>query len=189
MLPKLYEGQDCALARALEIVGERWSMLIVRDAFYGVDRFGAFQGHLGIPRAVLADRLRVLTDNGVLACDLDPRDMRRRRYGLTEKGAALWSALYALRVWGEQYYAAPGGARRMFKHAQCGTRLDAHGNCRRCGGAVPASDVIAEPGPGLAHPAATDAVSAALRRAHRLGSPLDTRTAEPISAPSDVHAG
>ena len=66
-LPKDYSGQQCSLARALEIVGERWTLLIVRDAFFGVRRFGDFVAHLGIPRAVLADRLSSLTSEDVLS--------------------------------------------------------------------------------------------------------------------------
>ena len=66
-LPNDYAGQACSLARTLEVVGERWTLLIVRDAFYGVRRFGDFAAHLGIPRAVLAERLKSLTAAGVLA--------------------------------------------------------------------------------------------------------------------------
>jgi DNA-binding HxlR family transcriptional regulator len=65
-LPREYLGEDCALARALEIVGERWTLLIVRDAFYGVRRFSDFRDHLGIPRAVLTDRLNLLVEQGIL---------------------------------------------------------------------------------------------------------------------------
>ncbi len=65
-LPRDYRGQTCALARSLETVGERWTLLILRDAFYGVRRFGEFAAHLGVPRAVLADRLAALTGAGVL---------------------------------------------------------------------------------------------------------------------------
>jgi DNA-binding HxlR family transcriptional regulator len=66
MLGKDYEGQDCALARALEVIGERWTLLIVRDAFYGVHRFNDFHAHLDIPKAVLSERLNGLTEDGIL---------------------------------------------------------------------------------------------------------------------------
>jgi DNA-binding HxlR family transcriptional regulator len=72
MLGKDYENQDCALARALEVVGERWTMLIVRDAFYGVRRFNDFQAHLDIPKAVLSDRLAGLVDEDILERIPDP---------------------------------------------------------------------------------------------------------------------
>jgi DNA-binding HxlR family transcriptional regulator len=73
--PTDYDGQDCALARALEVVGERWTPLILRDAFYGVRRFSDFQVHLDIPRAVLADRLNGLVEDGLLVRIPDPHSM------------------------------------------------------------------------------------------------------------------
>jgi DNA-binding HxlR family transcriptional regulator len=65
-LPREYAGEDCPLARSLEIIGERWTLLIIRDAFYGVRRFSDFRDHLGIPRAVLAERLGLLVEHGIL---------------------------------------------------------------------------------------------------------------------------
>src|SRR3954447_25250449 len=102
MLGKDYGGQDCGLARALEIVGERWSLLIVRDAFYGVRRFTDFQQHLDIPKAVLSDRLNGLVAAGVLERHPDPRRPGRFVYALTGAGLELWPALHALLVWGGQ---------------------------------------------------------------------------------------
>src|SRR5947209_19350601 len=72
MLGKDYQQQDCALARALEAIGERWTMLIIRDAFYGVRRFNDFQAHLDIPKAVLSDRLSGLVEDGILVRRQDP---------------------------------------------------------------------------------------------------------------------
>src|SRR5919109_3453280 len=93
-----YDGQDCALARALEVIGERWTMLIVRDAFYGVRRFSEFQAHLDIPKAVLADRLEGLVEQGVLERRPDPRHAGRKLYVLTPAGRDLWPAVHALLV-------------------------------------------------------------------------------------------
>src|SRR5271167_4899768 len=73
MLPSSYDGQDCSLARALEIVGERWTLLVLRDAFYGVRRFNDFLAHLDMPRTVLSNRLRSLIESGVLALRADRR--------------------------------------------------------------------------------------------------------------------
>src|SRR4051812_9531236 len=115
-----YAGQTCSLARTLEIVGERWTLLIVRDLFFGVRRFTDLQRHLDIPRAVLAARLATLVEVGVV--EPDP-------YRLTEAGEELWPAVHALMQWGEQH-ASPGGPRRVFAHADCGTDLDAAGTCR-----------------------------------------------------------
>jgi DNA-binding HxlR family transcriptional regulator len=165
-----YTGQACSLARALEIVGERWTLLIVRDAFYGVRRFGDFAEHLGIPRAVLADRLRSLAAAGVLAHQPDAGP--GGEYELTEKGISLWPALWALLSWGDENY-APEGARRVFQHADDGGPLDRSGRCSQCGLTVEPRDVSITPGPGLAGaPTATDSVSAALRGRHRLLQPL-----------------
>src|SRR5689334_13383651 len=94
-LPSTYADGNCSLARALEIVGERWTLLIVRDAFYGVRRFGDFATQLDIPRASLATRLKSLVEEGVLARDEDAKE-----YRLTPKGIALWPAVRALMAWG-----------------------------------------------------------------------------------------
>lgn len=172
-LPRDYRGQACALARSMEIVGERWTLLILRDAFYGVRRFGEFAAHLGVPRAVLTDRLTALTAAGVLERRPGTGTGRREVYGLTPKGIALWPAVRALTSWGEEFHAADGGPRRVFRHAGDEAPLDADGRCTSCGTAVPVADVVVAPGPGLA-PATPDddPVTAALARPHRLLRPL-----------------
>jgi DNA-binding HxlR family transcriptional regulator len=165
-----YAGQACSLARTLEIVGERWTLLIVRDAFYGVRRFGDFAAHLGIPRAVLAERLRSLAAAGILAHlpDSGPGG----EYELTEKGISLWPVIWALLSWGDENY-APGGPRRVFRHAGDDAPLDAGGRCTQCGLAVDVRDILIAPGPGLAGaPGGDDPVTTALRQPHRLLQPL-----------------
>ena len=101
MLGKDYEGQDCAIARALEVIGERWTLLIVRDALYGVRRFNDFQGHLDVPKAVLAERLSRLVEQGILERTPDPDHGGRHLYELTAAGRELWPVLHALLVWGD----------------------------------------------------------------------------------------
>src|SRR5512142_489527 len=130
MLGKDYVDQDCALARALETVGERWTLLIVRDAFYGVRRFNDFQAHLDIPKAVLSDRLSGLVEEGVLARTPDPEHAGRSLYELTAAGRDLWPVIHALLVWGGRHRARNS---RVFKHARCGTVLDDTGACPLCG--------------------------------------------------------
>jgi DNA-binding HxlR family transcriptional regulator len=103
MLKRDYEGQDCSIARALEIVGERWTLLIIRDAFLGLRRFEEFQGSLGIARNVLTDRLNRLVDEGLLERVRYSEQPERYEYQLTEKGAALDVALAGLRQWGDAY--------------------------------------------------------------------------------------
>src|SRR6266540_4677400 len=85
MLNRTYDGQDCSIARALEIVGERWTLLIVRDALLGLRRFDEFQRNLGVARKVLADRLRWLVDEGILERVPYQERPKRYEYHLTAK--------------------------------------------------------------------------------------------------------
>lgn len=103
MLNRRYDGQNCSIARALEVVGERWTLLIVRDAFLGPRRFEEFQQSLGIARNVLADRLGRLVDEGVLERVRYSARPERYEYRLTRKGRDLQVALAGLRQWGDRY--------------------------------------------------------------------------------------
>ncbi len=103
MLKRDYEGQNCSVARALEIVGERWTLLIVRDAFLGLNRFEQFQESLGIARNVLADRLGRLVDEGILQRVRYSERPERYEYRLTQKGRDLNLAIGSLRQWGDKY--------------------------------------------------------------------------------------
>ena len=90
------------MARSLEVIGERWTLLIVRDAFYGVRRFSDFRDHLDIPRAVLSERLNLLVEHGILARSAAASG--RDEYALTEKGERLWPTMRSLMAWGNEYY-------------------------------------------------------------------------------------
>jgi DNA-binding HxlR family transcriptional regulator len=103
MLKRDYEGQNCSIARALEVVGERWTLLIVRDAFLGLCRFDQFQESLGIARNVLTDRLYRLVEEGVLERVRYSERPERFEYTLTPKGRELGIALTALRQWGDKH--------------------------------------------------------------------------------------
>ena len=169
-LPKDYAGEPCSLARALEVVAERWTLLIVRDAFFGVRRFGDFAAHLDIPRAVLTARLATLVEAGVLA--QVPGAHGHDEYALTGKGADLWPAVRALLAWGDEHYSAVG-PRRVFRHAADGGDVAASGVCAACGAVVGSADLEVAPGPGLAAiPPKEDPVSVALNTPHRLLQPL-----------------
>src|SRR5262249_23317422 len=103
MLNRDYEGQNCSIARALEVVGERWTLLIIRDVLLGLHRFDEFQESLGIARNVLTDRLNLLVDEGVLERVLYNERPERYEYHLTEKGLDVNLARHALRRWGDDY--------------------------------------------------------------------------------------
>jgi DNA-binding HxlR family transcriptional regulator len=164
-----YEAEACSLARTLEIVGERWTLLIVRDSFWGVRRFGDFADHLRLPRAVLATRLKALTAAGMLVKVVGER---RLEYELTPKGVTLWPVVLSLMSWGDDFY-APGGPRRVFRHAADDGHLERSGHCGTCVALVPAGDVIVFPGPGLEEPAPDESwVTTALTKPHRLLEPL-----------------
>src|SRR6201996_5540468 len=111
-LPKDYAGEGCSLARALEVVGERWTLLIVRDAFFGVRRFSDFAAHLTIPRAVLTHRLASLVEERVPAVGPGPHGYDE--YELTAKGLDLWPVIRSLLAWGDGYYSAKG-PRRVYR--------------------------------------------------------------------------
>jgi DNA-binding HxlR family transcriptional regulator len=168
MLGKDYEGQDCSLARALEVVGERWTLLIIRDAFYGVRRFSDFVARLDIPRAVLSDRLNGLVEAGLMDRRQDPQHAGREVYELTRTGRELWPALHALMSWGKRYRDRPGIPRK-FMHSACNTRLDELGACPRCGVTPAPEDVMTV---GARKPFRDDPVSAALQPQRRLLDPL-----------------
>jgi DNA-binding HxlR family transcriptional regulator len=169
MLGKDYEDQDCALARALEVVGERWTLLILRDAFYGVRRFNDFQAHLDIPKAVLADRLSSLVDEGLLKRVPDPDHRGRHHYELTPSGRDLWPAMHALMSWGSRHR-QPNS--RVFRHAVCGNVLEADGGCPSCQLVPGPEEILTEPRKGRPR-RRTDPVAIALRGPHRLLEPLE----------------
>lgn len=108
-LGKDYSTQQCSIASALEVVGERWTLLVVRDAFYGVRRYNDFLSHLGMPRAVLATRLKSLEQAGILTKRRYQQSPPRDEYVLTERGIALWPTLRSLGLWGREH--VEGGPR------------------------------------------------------------------------------
>jgi DNA-binding HxlR family transcriptional regulator len=168
-LPRDYAGQQCSLARALEVVGERWTLLIVRDAFFGVRRFGDFARHLRIPRAVLTERLASLTESGVLAGVSGSHG--HTEYALTDKGIALWPVVRSLLAWGDEHYSETGGS-RVFQHAADGGAVTGDGACAACGAIVPVREIVVSPGPALGARPDPDPVTVALARPHLLLEPI-----------------
>lgn len=143
-----FAGMNCSVAQALEIVGEWWTLLILRDALLGIRRFDDFVERLGISRNVLADRLETLVDAGVL--ERRPYDEARGRYDylLTDKGRALWPVLTALRQWGGEWVTGPGHEPLLLEHRDRGHRSTVQLTCDVCGEELDARSVRAVPGPG-----------------------------------------
>ena len=149
MLRHDYPGLDCSVAKALEVIGERWSLLIVRDVMHGHRRFGEMQESLGIARNVLSARLQRLVDEDILERRAYQENPPRHEYFLTEKGLDLWPALIALLHWGDRYSAGPEGPPRLIVHKECGGPVNERGICERCGQVLTARDAKQVPGPGL----------------------------------------
>lgn len=171
-LPSTYADRNCSLARALEVVGERWTLLIIRDAFYGVRRFKDFAAQLGIPRAVLTSRLKSLVQEGVLTRDDDGAG--NIEYRLTAKGIGLWPIVHALMSWGDAFY-SPVGVKRALRHDRDSGLLDHEGRCQDCGLVVPVPEIRIEPGPGFEPTdSELDPVSSALNTPRRLLEPITT---------------
>ena len=168
-LPREYTSEFCPIARALEIVGERWTLLILRDAFYGVSRFSDFRDHLGVPRAVLTERLNLLVTHGILVRSVAASG--RDEYALTAKGLGLWPTIWSLINWGNEHY-MPDRQRRPFSHADCGI-VAADGRCESCGATPGPGELTVHPRPESPPMAPkTDPVSAALNAPHRLLQPI-----------------
>lgn len=148
---KSFADMHCSVAQCLEVVGEWWSMLILRDVFLGVNRFDDFQQRLGISRNILNQRLNHLVDAGVLAKVPYSEHPPRYDYRLTDKGRDLWPVLTAMRQWGDQY-AAPAGPPVEVTHKGCGEVTHAVMVCSACGEPLGARDVRAMPGPGAVEP-------------------------------------
>lgn len=140
---------DCSVAQCLEVVGEWWSLLILRDAFMGVTRFEEFQRRTGVSRNILTQRLGRLVDHGVLERVPYSHHPPRDAYRLTDKGRDLWPVLNAMRQWGDRYE-SPAGPPVQIVHKGCGRVAHVESVCDQCGEALTARDVRAVPGPGRA---------------------------------------
>ncbi|HEX6132886.1 MAG TPA: helix-turn-helix domain-containing protein [Longimicrobiales bacterium] len=141
MLGRTYDREICSAARALEIAGERWSLLILRNAaFAGMTRFTEFQKSLDIAPNVLAARLRLFVEEGLMETVEEAGGVAA--YRLTRKGRDFEPVIVALTEWGDRW-AAPEGAPIAYEHAGCGGRVRHELRCRKCGELVPARDLAA----------------------------------------------
>ena len=161
MLRHDYPGQVCSIAKSLEVVGERWSLLIVRDILNGNRRFGEIQQSLGVARNVLSARLQRLAEEDIVERRQYQDSPARYEYFLTEKGLGLWPALVALLNWGDRYSPSAEGPPKIIVHKVCGGRVSDRGICEDCGKVLHARDAIQVPGPGRAAAAAVGAAESA----------------------------
>src|SRR5882757_4962241 len=144
------EHEPCSIARPVALLGDRWTLIMLRQAFAGVRRFEEFQSTVGLSRSLLSERLGRLVEADILERSAY-RDERRTRheYRLTDKGRDLYPVLVALRTWGDRYL-APDGPFQVYRHRDCGGHAHLAHVCEQCGSELTARDVTISPGPGLA---------------------------------------
>jgi DNA-binding HxlR family transcriptional regulator len=140
--------QNCSIGWAASILGERWTLAILREAFSRTRRFEDYQRNLGIARNMLADRLRSLVEEGVLERRPYQERPARYEYRLTQKGLDLYPALIALMQWGDKYVSAESGPPVELEHKGCGKISRPQLTCSECGDPIGARDMRALPGPG-----------------------------------------
>ncbi len=144
------DKQVCSVARALSVVGERWTLLILRDAFLGTRRFDQFQHNLGITRHRLSERLSKLVEQGVLVKVPYQERPVRHEYRLTRKGLALYPVLMSLARWGDDWMAGESGVPLEYEHRACGHRMAPTLACSECGESLRPENVRTHFGSGLA---------------------------------------
>ncbi|KRA61455.1 HxlR family transcriptional regulator [Caulobacter sp. Root655] len=141
--------QPCSIARSLAVIGDRWTLMILRDCFLGVRRFETFQARLGISRTIVTDRLRVLVEEGVLRREAYQHNPLRHEYRLTAKGMELHPVILAIARFGDDHYAGQAGPPVVRRHKGCGCDFQPVQVCSECGESVTARDVEARPGVGF----------------------------------------
>ena len=139
----------CSVARTLDVVGDRWIFLILREAFFGVSHYDQFEKNLGIATNILSDRLKTLVDNDIFTRQKDSKDARRISYRFTEKGIDLYSVTLALLQWGDRWLADDDGPPLILHHKTCGHRLEPVMCCAHCGEPIKAREVTYENGPAI----------------------------------------
>lgn len=148
MLERTYEGQRCSVAGALGLIGERWTLLIVRDAFLGLSRFDEFQRSLGVASNVLAARLERLTEEGILAKTPYQERPERFRYTLTPKGRDLFPVIAALMAWGDRYVSPVPP--RLLTHRSDGGQVRLRVTCEACDAELDRSEIDSQLNPARA---------------------------------------
>jgi DNA-binding HxlR family transcriptional regulator len=141
--------ETCSIARTLSVIGDRWTMLVLREAFLRTRRFEDFQARLGATRHVLADRLQKLVDHDILERVQYQERPARFEYKLTEKGRDLHPVIIALLGWGDRWMAGDAGPPIELVHRACGHQMVPVPTCPHCGAHVGARDIAPRPGPAL----------------------------------------
>jgi DNA-binding HxlR family transcriptional regulator len=151
-----FSTENCTIGRAMEVLGERWTFVVLREVFNGIRRFDDMRRHTGIPRQVLTDRLSMLVEQDVLrrSAYREPGQRERHEYRLTEKGFALVPVLVAVATWGDRYLADPEGPPIELEHRDCGAPVEVHLRCADGHELDEPRTVVGRPGPGV-RPAAT----------------------------------
>ncbi len=146
-----FSTDNCTIGRAMEILGERWTFVVIREVFNGIRRFDDMRRHTGIPRQVLTNRLALLVDQEVLRREPYRVEGQRERqeYRLTEKGFALFPVMVAVAGWGDRYYADAAGPPIEFVHRDCGSPVTTHLRCTDGHAVDEPREILGRPGPGI----------------------------------------
>src|ERR1700752_433875 len=144
-----YSSENCSVKRALDVVGEKWTLLVMREAFYGARRFEQFHAQIGCARILLSERLTTLVASGLMqrVAYREPGQRERHEYRLTEKGLALLTAVVALMQWGDRWEADSDGPPVEVRHRDCGQRVEAVLRCAKDHTPVTSRDTEPFPGP------------------------------------------
>ena len=142
--------ETCTIGRAMAVLGEKWTIVVLREVFNGVRRFADMREHTGIPRQVLTNRLATLVEHGVLRREpyQEPGARIRHEYRLTEKGLGLYPVLVAVKEWGDRYLADPGGPPLLMVHRDCGAEVHTELHCADGHALGAYREVVPRPGPG-----------------------------------------
>ncbi|MCS7477678.1 winged helix-turn-helix transcriptional regulator [Umezawaea endophytica] len=145
-----WSAENCSAKRTLEIVGEKWTFLVLREAYFGARRFEQFLAGVGCARNLLTDRLTTLVDHGLMRRlpYQEPGARQRHEYRLTEAGVELFPALVALMQWGDRWVAGPDGPPVEVTHRDCGQRVRVELRCGAGHDGLTARDAVPAPGPG-----------------------------------------
>ena len=143
--------RDCSIKRTLDVVGEKWTLLVLREAFYGARRFEQFLANVGCARTLLSERLATLVEHGVLHREpyREPGQRERHQYLLTEKGHDLFAALVVLMQWGDRWEAGPQGGPVVVRHRDCGQPVHVELRCAHDHRVLEVEETESGPRPGL----------------------------------------